>query len=187
MEASMNYKQLVSLLTLPCLIGASLDDIAASAATLEKTQARSAIWGSVKTLKSEIQLAQGVTKGCIVGTCVNGFGTYRWSASVWYEGEWKNGKQHGRGQHAWANGSHYRGEFRNGLRHGQGILVDAQGVRYVGQFRSGTKNGYGEMFWAPGTWYKGGWRNGLQHGRGTQSNNGTIFSGVWRRGKFVRR
>lgn len=37
-----------------------------------------------------------------------------------YEGEWKNGKKHGKGVYHFNNQSVYEGDFYEGYRHGQG-------------------------------------------------------------------
>ena len=46
-----------------------------------------------------------------------------------YEGEWRNGKQHGHGIYTWARGHRYEGDWRDGKRHGRGIFTSAEGDR----------------------------------------------------------
>ena len=38
-----------------------------------------------------------------------------------YEGEWRDGKMHGRGIYSWPNGDVFEGDWRNGKMHGRGI------------------------------------------------------------------
>ncbi len=66
-----------------------------------------------------------------VGACTSGLaqgrGVLRWSedgkANLTVEGEWRDGKQHGRGISTWADGHRYEGEFRDGMEHGRGIVT----------------------------------------------------------------
>jgi hypothetical protein len=52
-----------------------------------------------------------------------------------YEGEWKNGKQHGRGVYYRSNGTiAYEGDFKNGKMHGYGVYYydDDDDEKYEG-------------------------------------------------------
>ena len=51
-----------------------------------------------------------------------------------YEGELKDGIQHGQGKYIWANGNIYEGEWSNGKRHGFGLLTLANGSKYEGNW-----------------------------------------------------
>ena len=71
-----------------------------------------------------------------------------------YEGEFRNGKQHGRGKVKWqdASGNRYEGEFRNGKRHGRGTYTYASGNRYEGEWKDGKEHGRGTLHirkWRP--------------------------------------
>ncbi len=47
-----------------------------------------------------------------------------------YEGEWKNGKKHGKGTMDYANGNKYTGIWVNDNRAGQGVFTWTNGNRY---------------------------------------------------------
>lgn len=54
-----------------------------------------------------------------------------------YDGEWKDGKQHGQGINTWVDGSTYDGEWQNGQRHGKGVLTTADGEIRKGERKDG--------------------------------------------------
>ena len=49
-----------------------------------------------------------------------------------YEGEYKDGKKHGRGQFLWADGSTYTGDFYENNIHGMGVYTWSDGRKYDG-------------------------------------------------------
>ena len=50
-----------------------------------------------------------------------------------YDGEFWDGKKHGRGVYLSVDGDQYEGEFRDGKRHGRGLFTSADGSqRYEG-------------------------------------------------------
>ncbi|KAJ0399708.1 hypothetical protein ATCC90586_002701 [Pythium insidiosum] len=63
----------------------------------------------------------------------------------------------------------YEGDWRNGRPHGRGVLVydDALHVRYEGAFVEGQRHGYGEMRYASGNVYRGDWVQDVKCGHGT--------------------
>ena len=84
-----------------------------------------------------------------------------------YEGEMKDGKQHGRGTKRYANGAVYEGEFKDGKKHGRGTERYATGNVYEGEFKDDQKHGRGTYRYASGNVYEGDWKDGKKHGRGT--------------------
>ena len=52
-----------------------------------------------------------------------------------YDGEFVDGKRHGRGVYKYPDGSQYDGEFRDGERCGRGVEKYANGAQYDGEFR----------------------------------------------------
>ena len=46
------------------------------------------------------------------------------------EGEWKDGKTHGKGHIKYVSGNTYTGDWVNGNREGHGVLVYKSGGRY---------------------------------------------------------
>ena len=81
-----------------------------------------------------------------------------------YEGEWRNGWQHGRGTTTWADGGRHEGEYRDGKRHGHGTRTWTDGRRYEGQ-----------------------WQDGKPHGEGTYTSDGYTRKGRWNKGCFGER
>ena len=47
-------------------------------------------------------------------------GTYYFTDNERYEGEFQQGKKHGRGTYHMVNGDRFEGEYINDLRHGKG-------------------------------------------------------------------
>ena len=59
-----------------------------------------------------------------------------------YQGEWKDGKQHGQGTYTFASGSKYQGEFKDGDFNGQGIKTLADGsIAHNGEWKDGQPVG----------------------------------------------
>ncbi len=97
----------------------------------------------------------------------HGRGSMHYAKDGWvenYEGEWRNGKQHGHGK---LSGTKFRleGEWRNGQTNGFGIKTDFSGEKFSGEFRDGTEY-QGSMVFPDGETYDGEWRNGRPCGRG---------------------
>lgn len=60
--------------------------------------------------------------GCIKGDCQNGAGEYIFKDGARYEGQFQDGKPHGKGTVTYLNGEKYIGELANGKFNGQGTL-----------------------------------------------------------------
>ncbi len=54
-----------------------------------------------------------------------------------YQGEWQDGKRHGKGILISPEGDRYEGQFENNFAHGEGIYTWGDGVRSEGEFREG--------------------------------------------------
>ena len=77
-----------------------------------------------------------------------------------------------------ANGDREEGQFRNGRLHGRGVVTWAKGDRYEGDFRDGEQTGRGTYTWPDGDRYEGGFRDGKLHGQGVYTwANGKRWSG----------
>ena len=82
-----------------------------------------------------------------------------------YDGEWLDGKRHGRGVYAYRSGDKYVGEFANGMREGFGVFVGAdttederlvlRGRRYEGEWKNGRMEGRGLFVHGDGNSYDG--------------------------------
>jgi hypothetical protein len=57
----------------------------------------------------------------------------------------------------YSNGDRYEGEFVNGKFHGKGIYTWPDGRRYEGEYENDKKHGYGSYYWPDGKCYEGYW------------------------------
>jgi hypothetical protein len=89
-----------------------------------------------------------------------------------YEGDWKDGKEHGRGVLVFVNGDRYEGEFRDGKPHGRGVYVTADGDRYEGEWKDGERTGRGVLLLASGDKREGDWCEGMLLGPGKNREHG---------------
>ena len=68
-----------------------------------------------------------------------------WSNGDKYEGEYVNGKIHGKGKKYWDAGENkgdvYEGLWADDLREGFGIYLFSNGAKYEGMFERNLKNG----------------------------------------------
>ena len=140
----------------------------------------------------------------------NCFGLDKFPDGDIYEGEFKNGKRHGKGIYTFADGekhigefkndtlngrgisffisgNKYEGEFKNGKRHGRGVFTFANGEKYTGEYINGKRNGRGIVIFPNGDNYEGEYKNGKRNGEGiyTFANGAKPKEGVWKDGKFL--
>lgn len=106
----------------------------------------------------------------------------QWEESV-YEGEYRNGKEHGHVIAKWPNGISYEGGYRNGKHHGHGVFTWPGRYRYEGDWRDGMFYGNGVFTWANGDRYEGNWRD-YPDGWGTAIIDGITYTGNWAQGCF---
>lgn len=114
----------------------------------------------------------------------HGYGVSTWPGGARFEGQYRDGFRHGFGRYTWANGDRYEGEYRQGKRAGRGILSWADGGHYDGEWLDGKKHGSGVMVETNGDRYDGQWADDKAHGPGTLTQGGSVFSGTWTRGCF---
>jgi len=144
---------------------------------------------------------------CIDGNCSNGYGTCLFSNGAKYQGEFRDGKLHGKGIFYYTDGNKYIGDWADQMRSGKGRMIYANGDEYFGAFQNNRIQGYGTMKYANGNRYEGDWQNdrpsgegvftfadgsryegefanGVFHGQGTFIYaNGKKFVGLWQNGK----
>jgi hypothetical protein len=110
-------------------------------------------------------------RGFIKNQVFNGKGRLRHQNGDVYQGEWKDGKAHGRGVFIQSQIKQlYEGEWREDEMHGQGVEVWEGGkMRYSGDFRFGKKTGQG-VFEFEGHRYEGEFLDGQFHGLGKYTN-----------------
>ncbi len=121
----------------------------------------------------------------------DGFGKETlWLFDEHYEGEWVNGKMHGKGRQWFgpkskSPGQEYKGTFQFDLMHGKGTLTLSDGQVYKGEFFEDKYHGKGECFFPNGDYFKGEYVNNLQHGYGEYTySNGKIDKGNYVNGNF---
>ena len=124
-----------------------------------------------------------------------------------YEGEWKDGKFHGKGEFRNIDKSIFNGEWKNGLKHGKFIYRDGSndkyyleynqdvlvgkikceklmGEVYEGDFKLGDLTGYGKYINRAGDVYEGYFVKGVIEGEGTiHYKNKDKYIGNFKNGK----
>ncbi len=94
-------------------------------------------WYKGEYIKEEMISKGG--RGCVKGNCITGEGTYIYEGGVGtYEGEFLEGRPHGKGECVYANGEKYLGEWQNGGFHGQGTLLLNDGTKVSGTWENGS-------------------------------------------------
>jgi hypothetical protein len=91
------------------------------------------------------------------------------SVAAVYEGEWNDGKRHGKGVLYYNDErtSFYDGEWHNDARHGHGMMQYVSGSQYDGEWRNNRKHGKGTMRWVNKQQeYTGEWCNDMPNGIG---------------------
>merc|ERR1711988_468176 len=115
-----------------------------------------------------------------------------------YEGQMKDGEQHGKGKMVYnaddlnhsekhlnhRKGEVYEGDWKNDNRDGKGIYKWADGDVYVGAYKDDKKHGNGTYTWANGNVYDGDWKDDKMHGKGTFTWNSGSYKGDVYVGEF---
>ena len=113
----------------------------------------------------------------------DGHGCYNFVTGDWYEGQMREGINHGKGRMCWATGDVYEGEYQHGDKHGHGKMSAASGMVYEGQWHEGRQHGEGSYEFLTGESYRGGFKNGLIHGAGRYAfAHGDVYEGQWEAG-----
>ncbi|MDA9641293.1 hypothetical protein N9T26_00195, partial [Alphaproteobacteria bacterium] len=90
----------------------------------------------------------------------HGYGKLHHLGDVDFEGEFRNGKYHGKGEER-ANGNTYIGNFEDDKYEGYGELRFKNGNTYIGEFSAGLFNGQGVLKHKNGRTQSGLWENNL--------------------------
>ncbi|CAF4030698.1 unnamed protein product [Adineta steineri] len=102
-----------------------------------------------------------------------------------YEGEMKDGIEHGKGHMEYTNGDKYTGIYVEGNITGQGVYIFANGNRYEGQWKDNKKHGKGQMVYASGEKYTGDYVDNKRTGHGIFIfANGSQYEGQWKDNKM---
>jgi hypothetical protein len=83
-----------------------------------------------------------------------------------FEGQWRDGKKHGKGKMDFANGYRYEGTWIDDMATGEGVFIWTNGDRYEGQFKYGQRHGKGSYKFANGDQYTGDWAEDKKSGHG---------------------
>jgi hypothetical protein len=97
----------------------------------------------------------------------NCYGTSADAKGNLYEGDFKDGKRHGRGVGTFIDDTIYTGEFKDDSLTGKGVATYASGDKYVGEFKNGLRNAFGTYTHANGNVYVGQYKDGKRNGKGT--------------------
>ena len=146
---------------------------------------------------------------CLSGNCHTGTGTYRFSSTSTYSGQFVQGLREGQGKFTMQNGNAYEGQFSKGRMQGEGNITYANGDRYEGRWANDQPNGQGKylfktrqryegqmvngafegtgtMYYDDGAYYAGGWKDNRKNGVGKiVTPDGKITTGTWNLGKAV--
>jgi hypothetical protein len=104
-----------------------------------------------------------------------------------YNGGWNEGLYHGYGVFVWSAGKVYRGDYVNGERHGRAVMTWPYGANYQGEYANDKRNGQGIYVYADGRCYTGEYRDERCHGYGQlKATDGTIiYDGAWEFGEYL--
>ena len=114
---------------------------------------------------------------------ITGFVNFKHPDGREYEGEWKNGKPHGKGTYKLPNGSKYTGEWKEGVLDGRGIYIEPSGLIDAGQFKGGTL-WKGTHFFENGDKFVGEWKMGEPWNIEYFDKKGELIGEIYREGEF---
>ena len=117
-----------------------------------------------ETLTIPNTLSLPKTKSCIMGNCIDGFGTSE-IKEYKYSGYFKNGKANGQGTLFYKNGNKYIGNFIKGKFNGEGTFSIFDGEKYQGNFVNGLYHGQGIYTFPDGRQNSGDWIEGKLNGK----------------------
>lgn len=95
-----------------------------------------------------------------------------------------NGDRDGYGRWESNHGLYYEGEWKDDKPHGKGSSREADGLCYVGEWIQGIKNGKGRSTSFDEIVYDGWWEQGYWHGTGKLTSKGVVYEGEFKRGEF---
>jgi hypothetical protein len=96
--------------------------------------------------------------------------------------------RYGQGTCKYANGDKYEGQFKDGKRHGRGTFThsDFPNQKYVGDWKNDKKHGQGVYDYASGNKYEGQFKDGERHGQAIYTNvRGVKYEEIWKDGRRV--
>ena len=103
-----------------------------------------------------------------------------------YEGDFLDGKFHGKGIYTIPDGGRFEGDFVDGKIHGKGIRHFPDGKRYEGDFVQGKIDGKGIIRFPDGGRFEGDFVDGKFHGKGIYNfPDGKRYEGFFENGKLT--
>ena len=127
--------------------------------------------------------SQLVKPKCLEGNCRNKIGTYIYSDSSIYSGEFTDKMRNGQGKIKYKDGSYYEGTWLLDKRSGTGTYVDSKGNKYDGLWANDKQNELGKLSDAIGNIYTGSWNDGSLLGNvKIQFNNNDVYEGEYANG-----
>lgn len=121
--------------------------------------------GETPTAEERGEMMTG--KGCVLGDCQTGTGTFVYENGDRYVGAFKDGQRDGKGTFEYANGDRFVGEYAAGKRNGEGTYIFKNGDRYVGRFKDGLRDGQGVYTFNQGGVFRGEFVEDGNKGAGT--------------------
>lgn len=110
----------------------------------------------------------------------HGKGTFTVSALYTYQGDFVDDEMTGTGTKTWLSGSVYTGQFVLGEMHGRGCYTGVDGSRYDGEFCGNLRSGQGCLQTPSGDRYTGNWANNKLNGRAVfVGHTGESYDGEW--------
>lgn len=108
----------------------------------------------------------------------HGRGTYNFADKAKYVGEWRSGDMSGLGRMEFSGGGSFTGEFRADMWV-RGVQVSENGNKYEGAFENKRRHGKGAFTWTNGDTYIGHWKDGLANGEGVLTIKGSVYVGTF--------
>lgn len=96
--------------------------------------------------------------------------TSEWDKKKEYDGEWKNGRKHGKGKMLYVNGDKYNGHWYYDRKNGFGRMDYKNGNKYFGEWANDENKGSGIMIYKNGDIYDGKWKYSEEYGLGKRSD-----------------
>jgi len=135
-----------------------------------------------RDIPGDVSVEATLVRGEVSGDVVK-----KWAGST-YKGPLKAGIMQGQGYLEFPPPmGEYQGEFVNGRQHGKGEKLDTNRSYYVGEWANGKRNGYGEASFTTGGSYKGQWKDNKFHGQGAivYAGSGRTYEGLFEDGRVA--
>jgi hypothetical protein len=107
-------------------------------------------------------------------------GKHDFTPTDWYDGEWDNGKIHGKGRMT-CTGATYEGVFDSSYETGSGSITYPTGMKFTGEWKIGKPINSGTMEYPSGEVFTGEFKDGKRNGKGAlKYKDGSVLDCEWR-------